>query len=165
MAGIYNADIYCDSCIKEIKREIAYYIIIGKKTAMNQFITTEATIDDIVTTLDQVSESDYDSDEYPKWADDEAESDSPTHCGNREACLEAEQLENNVTIGKLIGTSLTTDGEEYVKNEVKSNSDNEVVKFWKQEFSYIDYEEDQDDEEAEYIKYDESLENYFGDNF
>lgn len=117
MAYIYNADIFCDSCGEKIKTDIL----------------ATATAEDKVRFDD---EREYDSDEFPKWAIDESETDSPQHCGSGEDCLECEVLPSGDKIGKLIGTSLTSDGIEYVREQI-ANSRSEVTDFWEQNFLYL----------------------------
>lgn len=129
MAGIWNADIYCDDCIKLIKAERKAALMAGDggKTGL-----TEAEFDAIY-----CNEHNYDSDEYPKWADDDEETDAPQHCGSHAECLEAEVLPSGTKIGKLIGTSLTSDGVEYVKEQVAEGG--EVADFWRKEFDWITF--------------------------
>ena len=121
MAYIYCADIYCDDCGKAIMKEL-------KK----QGLVPEHPED----------RSTYDSDEYPKYADDEEETDSPQHCGNHADCLNAIELGDGDKIGKLIGTTLTNDGVQYVKEAIEeaiANSEDETssvaLSIWKTEFA------------------------------
>jgi hypothetical protein len=66
MAYIYCADIYCDDCGKEICRNIK------AEGHAPEDVNDETT---------------FDSDEYPKYCDDDAETDSPQHCGNHADCI------------------------------------------------------------------------------
>lgn len=129
MAFIYNADIFCDSCGKAIKASRKKQLLAGDggKTGL-----TEEEFDAVYG-----DERNYDSDEYPKSADDDDATDCPQHCGSHENCLEAEVLPSGTKIGKLIGTNLTSDGIEYVKEQVAEGG--EVADFWREQFDYIDF--------------------------
>lgn len=111
MAAIYAADIWCDSCGYAIRDSIKA----EGKAPENP--------DD---------ERTYDSDEYPKYASDDEESDSPQHCGSGETCLEADTLSDGSKVGKLIGTELTDDGVEYVREAIAEGG--LVADFWAEEF-------------------------------
>ena len=71
-----------------------------------------------------MDENSYDSYAYPKgpYLDGGGEADSPAHCGN---CMV--HLEN----------SLTTDGEEYVKDAVKDALGGQTAREWKEYYSYL----------------------------
>lgn len=114
MAAIYQADIYCDSCGDDVRQQI---------TTKGKAPTNP---DD---------ETSYDSDEYPKRANDDDESDSPQHCGSGETCLEAETLSDGSKVGKLIGTNLTEAGVEYVREAIEAGGI--VADFWAEQF--VDY--------------------------
>jgi len=116
MAFIYQADCYCDLCGEQIK----YDLEVAGKMPENP--------DD---------EHSYDSDEYPKCANDDDESDSPQHCGNHEHCFDAHTLPSGRKIGCLIGTNLTDAGIQYVKEVVDEGG--ELADFWRKEFNYIDF--------------------------
>jgi hypothetical protein len=92
MAYAWQADIYCDACGDAIKRSLR---------AENKGPEDED---------DQRS---FDSDDFPKWADDNEATDSPQHCGAGEECKDAIDLEGR-KIGALIGSNLTREGMEYV---------------------------------------------------
>lgn len=126
MAYIYCADIYCDDCGKACKEDIERA---GHAPA------------------DPDDEHTYDSDDYPKWADDDDETDSPQHCGNHEHCLNAIELPSGRKIGALIGTNLTTHGAEYLREMLAENDGcPEVHAFWRGEFSdYLDSDDEEDD--------------------
>ena len=68
MAYIYQADVWCDDCGKAICRRL--------KREGN----APANPDDEWT---------FDSDEYPKRADDDDEADTPQHCASGEHCINA----------------------------------------------------------------------------
>lgn len=119
MAGIYKADIYCDDCTQAIKADLD-----AKGTAPT----------------DPGDESSWDSDDYPKYADDDAESDTPQHCRNHENCCNAHTLPSGRKIGVLIGTSLTQAGVEYVKESIDEDPRSEVVAFWREQFTDAGYD-------------------------
>lgn len=131
MAYIYNADIFCDSCGKAIKKRIKKE---GKAPA------------------DPRDETSYDSDEYPKWGSNNDEADSPQHCGSHEDCLEAIELPSGRKIGELIGDSLTTDGVQYVRDEHLTNP-TEVTELWVKHYGIkLEAEEiEEDDDTDEYV--------------
>jgi hypothetical protein len=89
-------------------------------------------LDDIMLALDELDESSYDSDEYPKYYRDDEESDSPCHCAGCQKFLE---------------NDLTSDGVEYVKNAVRDaleSGDNDCIAIteWMPFYSYwIDFED------------------------
>jgi hypothetical protein len=112
MAWAYNADIYCGDCGEELRQALD-----------GQGKTPDNPSD----------EHTYDSDEYPKYCDDDQESDSPQHCGSGELCLNAEVLPSGRMIGCLIGTRLTSAGVEYVKEAIAAGG--EVAELWAQQFS------------------------------
>ncbi len=109
MAAIYQADIFCDSCGADIRARLAPTLV-GS----------------------EIDETTYDSDDYPKFAADDEESDSPQHCGSGETCLEAEELSDGSKVGCLIGTNLTDDGVEYVREAIKGGG--VVAEFWAEQF-------------------------------
>lgn len=124
MAYIYFADIYCDDCGDAIKKQLEQE---GK--------TPECPED----------ERSFDSDEYPKWCDDESESDCPQHCGSHADCLNAEVMPSGHKIGCLLGTSLTDEGIEYVRQAVIEGG--EVAEYWRQQFSWIGFDDDEIEEQ------------------
>lgn len=124
MAYTYQADIYCDQCGRAIM--------------------------DLLDIQEQ--EDTGDSDDYPQWCNDEDEADCPQHCGSGEACLDYAILSDGTKIGCLIGTSLTADGIEYVREAVvESHRRGEVnsvaIEIWEREFFWIDFpnEENEND--------------------
>ena len=68
MAYIYRADIYCDDCGRAICKRLQ---AAGKAPA------------------DPDNGWSYDSDDYPKRAGDDEESDTPEHCAAGERCVNA----------------------------------------------------------------------------
>ena len=113
MAYIYCADIFCDACGEAIRKRITQE---GQAPA------------------DPDDEYSYDSDEFPKHAGDDEESDSPTNCGSGPECLEADTLTSGDKIGKQFG-ELTTDGVDYLKEAIAEGG--EVAEFWAEH--YCDY--------------------------
>jgi hypothetical protein len=112
MPYIYLADLYCDSCGKDICRKL--------KTS----VEVPANPDD---------QTSYDSDFYPKYVDRIGESDSPDHCACQNDCLEAEVLPSGAKIGKLLHTELTEEGVRYLKEIIAEGG--EVAEFWQEEFA------------------------------
>lgn len=128
---IYQADCYCDDCGEAIKERLDAE---GK------------------TPEHPDNEFTYDSDDYPKACGDDEESDSPQHCGCHDDCINAEVLPSGRKIGRLIGTSLTSEGVKYVQEYI--NEGGEVSEFWLEQFSAAGYdltdpnEKEDDDEQA-----------------
>jgi len=123
MAYIYNADIWCDSCGRDIKKHLKKE---GKAPPNPR------------------DEYSYDSDEYPKHVCDDDESDCPQHCGAGEDCLEAEVLDSGEKVGALIGDNLTTEGIEYVRDSHRTDP-NEVTQLWVNHFGIEMDDEETDD--------------------
>jgi hypothetical protein len=119
MVYIYCAEIYCDDCGEEIKKDI-----------LAEHPDFNGRFDD---------EFNYDSDDFPKYANDDGESDHPQHCGAGSDCINAIELFGNTRIGDLIGTNLTADGIKYVKNAVRAGG--LVAEYWREQFDCIDFEE------------------------
>jgi len=96
MSHIYQADVWCDDCgraiCKRLKRE-------GKAPA------------------DPDDEWSFDSDDYPKRAGDDEETDTPQHCAAVDHCINAVSLPNGEKVGYLFG-ELTAVGVGYVKEAV-----------------------------------------------
>jgi len=127
MACIYNADIFCDECGEAIRAEI---------------IANDPSWADVS------DESTYDSDEFPKYADNDAETDSPQHCGAHAECLDPTILSDGSAVGQLIGTNLTDDGVEYVREAIADGG--LVAELWAEEFSdYDGIEAPEDDDDTE----------------
>ena len=109
---IYQADCWCDDCGARIKAEID---VAGEAPENPQ------------------DEHSFDSDEYPKYADDDLESsDTPCHCGANDKCLNAEVLPSGRHIGCVLG-GLTEYGIYYVL-EQHNDRPNEVTEFWLDHF-------------------------------
>lgn len=107
MAAIYQANIWCDDCATAIRKRLR---LEGKAP---EHPSDERT---------------YDSDEYPKIASDDEESDSPQHCAAHESCLNAIELPSGRKIGMLFG-NLTSNGVTYVR-ETALESGGEVAELW-----------------------------------
>jgi len=97
---IYNGDIYCQQCGNAIQ-----------------------------SILPCPSNSDYDSDDYPKGPspDGGGEADCPQHCGSGADCLNAIKLNDGRKVGAFLENPLTTDGECYV---IEANS--EISALWRE---------------------------------
>lgn len=128
MPYIYQSDCWCDSCGEAIATRL-------------RANASEAEI------IDWSDERYYDSDEYPKWMNADEEWDSPQHCGSGPDCLEYVQLSDRRKIGALLSISLTSDGEVYVQEQVAIDPDNPVCQFWKEQFSWIDWPDEDDAED------------------
>ncbi len=111
MAYIYAVDLWCDTCGEQICEDLK-----AKGQAPDDF-----------------DERTYDSGEYPKLADGDCESDCPQHCGSHDDCLEAIELTDGSKVGALLGTTLTPDGVEYVREAIAEGG--LVAELWADEFS------------------------------
>ena len=116
MAAIYQADVWCNDCARYICKRIRRE---GNAPA-NPF-----------------DENLYDSDNYPKHAPDDEESDSPQHCVAGKSCFNAIELPSGRKVGLLFG-SLTSDGVEYVRQAALEGG--EVAALWVRHFSDEGYE-------------------------
>jgi len=96
VAYIYCADIYCDDCGEAIRQRL---IAEGKAP------------------VDPTDEWSYDSDDFPKVAGDDDESDCPQHCGCGEHCVNAIEIKGG-KVGLLFG-ELTSDGVDYVEEVIE----------------------------------------------
>jgi len=118
VAYIYCADIYCSDCGEAIRQRLAAE---GKAPA------------------DPADEWSYDSDDFPKVAGDDEESDTPEHCACREHCFNAIEIEGG-KVGLLFG-ELTCDGIDYVEEAIEeanldgSSWSKEVVALWYRHYS------------------------------
>ncbi|KKM76668.1 hypothetical protein LCGC14_1377920 [marine sediment metagenome] len=115
MAAIYGADNWCDDCAEAIRDDLRAH---GKAP------------------IDPGDEHSYDSDEFPKRAGDDEESDSPQHCAAGSKCLNARRLSDGTKIGLLFG-ELTSEGIEYVKAAIAEGG--LVAEFWKAEYEEKGY--------------------------
>lgn len=117
MPAVYQADVWCDSCAEQIKAEL-------RKSATPDMLQ------------DWENEQNYDSDEFPKYMQEDEEADCPQHCAAGPKCLAAETLPSSRTIGCLLSTSLTTHGADYVRQAVAEGG--EVAEFWRSAFDWVD---------------------------
>jgi hypothetical protein len=150
MCYIYLADIYCDGCGEEIKREIATDILDGNgykyladildQEGWSDMSETER-IDACVDQLDWMDQNDYDSCEYPKYCNDSGASDTPQHCGCGEDCVGRIKLGDDDYCGDLIDGGLTADGIEYVRKAVREGG--RCSALWRDEFDWIDFDDDE----------------------
>ena len=122
MAYIYLADVWCDDCGRAICERLT------------REGTAPANPDDEWT---------FDSDEYPKRASDDDESDTPQHCAAGEECINAIELPSGGKVGLLFG-ELTRDGVEYVKEAIAEAQEGlgskEVVDLWRQHYADAGYD-------------------------
>ena len=147
MAGIYNADIYCDDCIDDTKERICKELWDRRETTVcpdgSKCRRFETQLD-LYDYLDSMDETNYDSDDYPKYCSDDEETDSPGHCGSHADCLNPEETSDGEKYGHFFGNSLTTEGSDYVKEAVDDDlvsgrTDSPAVELWKPHYDYIDY--------------------------
>lgn len=115
MGYIYAADIFCDDCGESIKDRIR---------------------------ADGYDPADLDSDEYPQYCDETAESDCPQHCGSHAGCINAIELSDGSRIGDWLGNDLTSEGAEYVKEVVCEGG--EVADLWREWYNWIDFPDCED---------------------
>ena len=116
MSYIYQADVYCDDCGEAICRRLK-----------REGLAPENPDDEWT----------FDSDEYPKRADDDDEADTPQHCAAGEECINALELPSGEKVGFLFG-ELTRDGVEYVKEAIAEAEEGfgskEVTDLWQQDY-------------------------------
>ena len=116
MAYIYQADVYCDDCGKQICRRL-------KREGLAP--------------ADPSDEWSFDSDDYPKRADDDDEADTPQHCAAGEHCVNAVTLPSGEKVGFLFG-ELTAVGVEYVEEAIEDAAagfgSEEVTDLWQQHY-------------------------------
>lgn len=140
MAGIYCADIYCDACINDIKSRLWAACDDGGCESRDEWEESMGYDD----------ERNYDSDEYPKWCDDDEESDSPQHCGSHGECLDPYVDTDGEKYGYFFGNTLTAAGEHYVIETVREDrragrDDSIACTLWADCYSYLDFSEECDD--------------------
>lgn len=128
MSYIYQSDIYCDDCGKDIRQRLR-----EEAKKRNEKLEIET------------------SDEYPQSCDGlSTESDQPEHCGSHDDCLNAWTLEDGTKVGMFLENDLTTDGYDYVRElwdeHVKNGGGNEeVLRMW-MDFYGLSYDLDDEDE-------------------
>lgn len=103
----YKADEYCQRCGKSICDRLKAE---GKAPA------------------DPSDEYSYDSGEYPKGPFSTDAVDSVRHCGAGADCLDAIELPDGDKIGALLEHSLTADGVENLKEQIRRHPDSPIVK-------------------------------------
>lgn len=152
MAAIFQADIWCDDCADCIKEQIATEIwnegenatlpdgTITRKLWENTICPGLFGLEDLDAYLRDMDERNYDSYDYPKWCDDNEESDTPQHCASGEHCMNYGELPDGFKYGYFFGNELTTEGEEYVKEAVRDGGDIARL-LWMPHYDYIYYEE------------------------
>jgi hypothetical protein len=139
MAGIFQADIFCDDCIERIKDDIYSGRFDHQRGLTRDEWEVEHGYDD---------ERCYDSGEYPKWCGDDEESDCPQHCGSHEDCINYGELSDGFRYGFCFGNSLTSDGIEYVREAVRDGEEGGIARdVWAVEYSWIDFDEGDDDDD------------------
>lgn len=129
-AYIYNAEIFCEDCGEKIREDL---------TAAGK---APANPDD---------EHTYDSSEYPKGpiSDGGGESDCVQHCGCGPDCINAIELDDGTKVGVLLENPLTSDGVEQLKESIRADPDNEVIKLWIEHYAKDYGIEIPEDEEIE----------------
>ena len=105
---IYQADVFCEDCGKKIREHL--------KAAFKA-------------PADPSNENSYDSDNYPKGPITSDKSDCPQHCGAGEECVNAVDLGGETgKVGMMLENDLTPEGVEYLKDYIRTQPDNPVVK-------------------------------------
>lgn len=149
MGAIYQADVWCDGCADCIKERLATDMWANRVTAVTPDgvkVSEFADFDELTDHLDCMSERDYDSDDYPKYCSDDEECDSPQHCAAQDDCVDPIVLDDGFKVGHFFGNSLTTDGEDYVKNTVRDDiesghTDSVACTVWAPYYDWIDWED------------------------
>lgn len=160
--AVYNADCWCEECAADIKKKIVtgwltgfieqiYHEmksplagISGKSVKLEISGKASGLVEDLRDRIiEYMDEQTLDTDDWPSCGIPEESVDCPSHCGAHEECLEAEVLDDGSKIGALLGTSLTPDGVEYVKEQLlegalRKEGPSLVEKFWAEQFSDYD---------------------------
>lgn len=106
MPFIYQADVWCDDCGREIKE-----ILRKQEKATHDHYYRD------------------DSDMWPIETDScSDEADSPQHCAGYQECPNAERFDGRL-VGQFLKNSLTTDGIEYVL-ETHKEKPTELTQMW-----------------------------------
>lgn len=123
----YNADIYCEDCGDDIKRRIRK---------------------ELKATGSKDSPVSQDSNEWPQAvADGGGESDCPQHCASQGECLNATAyLDSDHKSGLFLENPLTSDGEEYVREQHRTNC-SAITQMWLEHYGLT--VEDKDSEESD----------------
>lgn len=147
MGAIYTADVWCDGCADKIKEDIASDLWDNRQNAVcpdgtnvNEFASCAA----LHNYLCGMDERDYDSGEFPKYCDEDDESDCPEHCAGGPNCENPTVLSDGYKVGKFFGNNLTGDGANYVKEMVDDdlldgNMDSVAVMLWMPYYDYLNY--------------------------
>jgi len=122
MCYIYQADIWCNNCGEAIRERL---------------------IREGHAPTDPNDEWSYDSDDFPKRASDNDESDSPQHCAAGENCINAIELPSGSKVGLLFG-ELTSDGIAYVQEANEEAKEScagckEIVELWRKHYTVAGY--------------------------
>jgi len=136
MAAIYQADVWCDDCADSIKDRL---------WAESEDGATFSHRVDWEESVGYDDERSYDSGEYPKDCDDAEECDCPQHCAAGLGCINAEAIDDDFKVGYFFGNSLTTDGEDYVREAVTEDVaagcvDSVACLIWMPYYDWIDYD-------------------------
>lgn len=145
MAGIYQAEMWCDDCAEAIAKDLIQ---------KGQFPSywTESEKAQVIENEGDAAGIDADSDDWPNWGhDDHEESDSPQHCGANSECLNKIDLceygfpENAPLYGaedRYVGaivSSLTTYGAEgtaeMIRETPRTPYQKALHKLWREFFS------------------------------
>lgn len=122
MSYIYQANVWCNDCAAAISARLR-----------REGLAPE----------DPDDECAFDSDEYPKRADDDDEADTPQHCAAGEHCINAIELPSGEKVGYLFG-ELTADGVDYVREAIEEVAaglgSREVTDLWQQHFRDTGYD-------------------------
>jgi len=123
MAYIYCADIWCDDCGQAIRDRLT---------------------DKGEAPTDPSDEWSYDSDDFPKCAGNDEESDTPQHCAAGKNCINAIRRIGG-KVGFLFG-ELTLDGIVYIEDAIEDANrdslawDREIVELWYRHYSSRGYQ-------------------------
>lgn len=142
MAGIYCSEIYCDDCTNDIKDRIEQELWFDRERSILPDGTNTSKFDDLEDLkahLNGMDEINYDSDEYPKYCNDNEESDSPHHCGSHGDYLNPTILSDGSKVGYCFGNALTSEGIETIKEMVLDGG--LVAELWREVYDYIDYDD------------------------
>ena len=136
MAAIYQADVWCDDCANCIKDRIVTELWDNRENAECPDGIPVTDFDSIADLRDYLDSVTFDSDDYPQYCSDDEECDSPQHCAAHEECFNAIDL-GDYKVGYFFGNSLTTDGEDYVRQAVIDGG--LVSDLWADHYSYLDF--------------------------
>jgi hypothetical protein len=136
MAAIYQATLYCDDCADVIRERI------WLASAWGSTYTDRKSWEEAIGYND---ESLYDSDDFPKYCDDDEESNTPDHCASGAECINAQELASGFKVGYFFGNALNSKGAEYVKDAVREDTEvghhgSIACTVWMPFYNWIDYE-------------------------